>query len=62
MFPLNKLNKPVAWALYVKLISGAREPHKWEDSIVSGNGLVPSGNKASTETIFTQHFVNIRRH
>ena len=63
MFHLNKLlNKPVAWPLDVKLISGAREPHRWEDSIVSGNGLVPSGNKASHETIFTQNFVNIQRH
>ena len=32
----------------------ATEPHHWDVNIVSGNGLVPSGNKPLPEPMFTQ--------
>ena len=37
-------------------------PHWWKINIVSGNGLVPSGNNQLLETILTQIYVVIWFH
>ena len=56
-FIANKSTMWLCWWLGLVPTRCQSRPHRWLVNIVSGNGLVPSGNKPLPESMLTQIYV-----